>query len=279
MPAADRTARNPGWSWDPSLYTGSAAFYATGRMAYPPELADAVVAELGLDGTGVLVDVGCGPGSLTLLLAPHVARAIGIDADPDMVAEAAKRAAAQSNVEWRCMRAEDLPADLGTVDVVTFAQSFHWMDRPRVAAHARRLLGRGGTLVHVSAMTHRGAGTDGPPWDAIDDLVERYLGPVRRAGAGTLPDGTPNDENVIYRAAGFDGPHDVELPGRVVRRSAAEVVASVYSLSSSAPHLFGDRLPAFDRDLRALLGTAEFIERTHPITLHFWRCGREAPAD
>lgn len=266
MPAAD-------WSWDPSLYTGAASFYATGRMAYPPELADAMVTELGLDGTGVLVDVGCGPGSLTLLLAPHVARAIGVDADPGMIEEAANRAAAAAlgNIEWRCMRAEDLPADLGVADVVTFAQSFHWMDRPRVAANVRRLLGRGGTLVHVSATTHRGAGTDGPPWDAIADLVERYLGPVRRAGAGTLPNGTPNDENAIYRAAGFAGPRDVELPGRVVRRSAAEVAAAVYSLSSSTPHLFGDRLPAFDRDLRALLGTGEFIERTHPIVLHFWR--------
>jgi SAM-dependent methyltransferase len=275
MPAADKTAQTSGWSWDPSLYTGAASFYATGRMAYPPELADAMVTEIGLDGTGVLVDVGCGPGSLTLLLAPHVARAVGVDADPGMIEEAANRAAARSlgNVQWRCMRAEELPADLDGADVVTFAQSFHWMDRPRVAASVRRLLRPGGTLVHVSATTHRGAddGADGPPWDAIAGLVERYLGPVRRAGAGTLPNGTPSDETAIYRAAGFDGPHDVELPGRVVRRSADEVAAAVYSLSSSTPHLFGDRLPAFDRDLRALLGAAEFIERTEPTVLHFWR--------
>jgi trans-aconitate methyltransferase len=60
-------ASSPGWQWDPSLYAGSARFYSIGRVAYPAEL----VAALELDGTGRLLDVGCGPGSLNLLLAPH----------------------------------------------------------------------------------------------------------------------------------------------------------------------------------------------------------------
>lgn len=64
-----------GWTWDPSLYAGSAAYYARGRVPYPPELATLLAAELGLDGSGRLLDVGCGPGSLTLLLAPLFAAA------------------------------------------------------------------------------------------------------------------------------------------------------------------------------------------------------------
>jgi len=76
-----------GWQWDPSLYAGSAAYYVQGRVAYPQELVDALVAELGLDGSGWLLDVGCGPGSLTLLLAPWFERAVGLDADTEMLAE------------------------------------------------------------------------------------------------------------------------------------------------------------------------------------------------
>jgi hypothetical protein len=58
MPAPDNdeSADSGSWSWDPSLYAGSAAYYATGRMAYPPELAAALVTELSLDGTGVPFD-------------------------------------------------------------------------------------------------------------------------------------------------------------------------------------------------------------------------------
>jgi SAM-dependent methyltransferase len=269
---SDEYIHNPNWSWDPSLYAGSAAYYATGRTAYPPELATTLVTELSLDGTGILLDVGCGPGSLTLLLAPSFARAVGVDADQAMVDEAARQAAAHDvgNVAWRCLRAEDLPADLPPVDVITFAQSFHWMDRPWVAAVARRMLTPGGALVHVSATTHRGVttGEQDPPWDAIADLIATYLGPKR-----PVPGDSPGNEDEIYRTAGFDHPRTLELPGRVVHRSAEDVIAAVYSLSSSTPHLFGDQLPTFDRDLRVLLRKAgdEFTERTRPIVLHLWQ--------
>lgn len=37
--------------------------------AYPAQLAEELVEALQLDGSGVLLDVGCGTGSLTLLLA------------------------------------------------------------------------------------------------------------------------------------------------------------------------------------------------------------------
>ncbi len=83
---------------------------------------------------------------MTLLLAPHVAEAIGVDADADMLAEASRLAIQQqvTNVTWRHLRGEDLPADLPRPRLVTFAQSFHWMDRPRVAAAVRRMLARQG---------------------------------------------------------------------------------------------------------------------------------------
>ncbi|HET8662548.1 MAG TPA: class I SAM-dependent methyltransferase [Micromonosporaceae bacterium] len=272
------------WQWDESLYAGSAPHYAAGRMPYPTSLAHAVRDELGLDGTGRLLDVGCGPGSLTLLLSPCFAAVVGVDADPGMLAEAARRAvgAGVGNVEWRRLRAEELPAGLGTFTVATFAQSFHWMDREVVARRVRGMLSAGGAWVHVSATTHRGmAGQDplpcpGPPWDRIDELVARYLGPVRRAGQGVLPQGTRSGEDEVMRRAGFTGPKVLEVPrGEVVNRSLDEVVAAVLSLSGSAPHLFGDRLGAFEDDLRRLLRSSSpsgwFSERARDIAVLVWR--------
>jgi len=268
-----------GWTWDPSLYAGSAPFYAIGRVGYPPELADLLAAALDLDGSGRLLDVGCGPGSLTLLLAPYFAEAIGVDADADMLGEAARLAGEQGvgNVTWRHLRGEDLPADLPPVRVVTFAQSFHWMDREQVAAAVRRLLVPGGAVVHVHATTHEGVDTDAelphprPPRAEVMRLVQRYLGSQRRAGQGVLAAGTAGGEDAIYRAAGFSGPQRLEVPGRVLERSAAEIAASVYSLSGSAPHLFGNRLEHFDAELRKLLGDGPFSEQMQSVALDIWR--------
>jgi SAM-dependent methyltransferase len=262
------------WSWDETLYAGSAAHYGRGRMPYPKVLAEAIRDELGLDGTGRLLDVGCGPGSLTTLLAPCFAYAIGVDADGDMIAEAARQPT--GNVEWRQLRAEELPAGLGTFRAVTFAQSFHWMDQPVVAERVRGMIEPGGAWVHVHATTHQGVESEF--WPVIGGLVSEYLGPVRRAGQGTLVTPRSGEEDVM-RAAGFGGPTRLEIArGEVVDRSLDEIVAAVFSLSSSAPHLFGDRLGAFERDLRTRLLEASpsgtFPERTRGIEVVIWYADR-----
>ncbi|MFI5585696.1 class I SAM-dependent methyltransferase [Amycolatopsis sp. NPDC051758] len=258
---------------DPTLYAGSAEYYARGRAAYPPELAAAIVAEAGLDGSGRLLDVGCGPGSLTLLLAGSFEEAVGVDADADMLLEARRLAGKVRNCRWVHLRAEDLPAGLGRFRLVTFAQSFHWLDRPRVAATVRGMLEPGGFCAHVHATTHQGV--DGSvPHTEITELVRSYLGPVRRAGQGSLPNGTASGEAEVYRAAGFHGPRRFEVPGRVVTRTADEVVAGVFSLSSAAPHLFGERQAAFEAELRELLRRVSpggvFSERLGEIAVDLW---------
>lgn len=273
-----------GWEWDESLYAGSAAYYPVGRLPYPAEVADALSDAMGLDGSGRLLDVGCGPGSLTLLLAPLFVESVGIDADPDMITVAGQAAsrAGVGNVRWRQLRAEDLPAGLGTFRLVSFAQSFHWTDRPRVAQLVRVMLEPNGAVVLVQATTHQGVpGEDllphpRPPRTEIAALVAAFLGSIRRAGRGSLPAGTPSGEDVVLRDAGFQGPDRVEVGGgRVWTRTEDEVVASVFSLSSAAPHLFGDRLTSFEADLRDLLHRyapdGMFAERSREIALDLWR--------
>lgn len=281
---------DPDWQWDPSLYAGSAAYYVQGRVPYSQELVDALVAELALDGTGRLLDAGCGPGSLTLLLAPWFEQATGLDADAEMLAEGARQAevAGITNVEWLNLRAEDLSPDaFGPFRAVTLAQSFHWMDRPRVAHLLRGVLAADGALVHVHATTHEGIDSDlplpypRPPRREIGGLVKHFLGPRRRAGQGTMPEisTTEGDRGIqeaeIYRAAGFRAPTRIEVPGHVVFRSADDVVASVFSLSSAAPHLFGDRVSDFETALRELLAQVSpegrFSEQLRETAVDVWR--------
>ncbi|MEU4983057.1 class I SAM-dependent methyltransferase [Streptomyces sp. NPDC021969] len=251
-----------GWEWDETLFSGTAAFYRRGRLPYAPGLADLLAGVLDLDGRGRLIDVGCGPGTVALRLACLFDEVVGVDPDAEMLAEAAREAAKREvtgKVRWVRARAEELPAGLGDFTVATFAQSFHWMDRERVAAAIRGMLRPGGALVHVSDLKGESRTTDGLPHPpvphaAIDALVRRYLGPVRRAGRGLLPRGTPAGEAAVLAGAGFVGPYRHVVPGgQAMVRTGDDVVAGVFSMSFSAPHLFGARLAEFEADLRRLL--------------------------
>jgi SAM-dependent methyltransferase len=247
-------------------YATAAAYYARGRLPYPPALVDSLRVELALDGSGRLLDVGCGPGSLTHLLAPLFAEAVGVDASSAMVREA--QATAAANERFLHLRAEDLPAGLGAFRVVTLAQSFHWMDQASVARILFDMLEPGGALVHVGATTHQGEGD--VPRAEIDALIRRYVGdrPAAR-----------NDERTNLGAAGFAEPVEIDVPrDEVFSRSEDDVVASVYSLSYASPERFGTRREAFERELRALLGGRTFTERPRGITLLIYRRPDETAA-
>ncbi|WP_327318433.1 methyltransferase domain-containing protein [Streptomyces sp. NBC_01235] len=272
-----------GWQWDRTLFQGSAAYYERGRLPYAPGFAETLATALGLDGRGRLLDVGCGPGTVILALARFFAEAVGIDPDEDMLAEAERQARRRgvTNVRWTAARAEDLPAGLGEFRVVVFAQSFHWTDRDRVAATVLEMLEPGGTFVHVSDLKNPPAATTplplpAPPYAQIGDLVRRYLGPVRRAGQGTLVNGTPNREDLVLAKAGFENFERHVVPaGDVIVRTADDLVAWAFSRSDSAPHLFGDRREEFEQDLRAMLRQVSpdnrFTEHLPATEIMTWR--------
>ena len=65
--------------YDPTIYLGSAAYYRHGRPAYSPALEAVLTQKTGLDGNGRLLDVGCGPGVLTVRLAHLFTQTVGLD--------------------------------------------------------------------------------------------------------------------------------------------------------------------------------------------------------
>jgi SAM-dependent methyltransferase len=273
-----------GWEWDESLFAGSSAFYDRGRIPYPPGLHDAFADAANLHGSPRLIDVGCGPGTVALRLADLFAEVVGVDADPGMIEEATRMAAARqlTNARWFRLRAEELPAGLGTFRYATFAQSFHWMERERVAARIFDMLEPGGAFVHVGGQEIQTPPPEQPlphplpPADGIRRLKESYLGTEQRAGQGVLRHGTPGDEWKVLQAAGFEPPVSIRVTGRqVLERTVDEVVAHVFSLSGSAPHLFGERLGDFERDLRLDLEAASdaglFSERIPDLALVIYR--------
>jgi SAM-dependent methyltransferase len=247
--------------YDPTLYRGAAAHYARGRPPYSATLVSTLEAELALDGTGRLLDVGCGPGILTIELAGCFDEAVGLDPDADMLAEAVRRAteAGVQSVRWVRSVAENIPQlNLGTFHLVTFGQSFQWTDRERVAEAVYDILEPGGALALIWHTREGRPKPNGPgypeiPHDDIHALIARYLGPRRRAGRGFRREPPDRSEDALARTR-FGTPRSVLAPGRPdIVRDVDSVVAGFFSMSLATPHLFGAQRDAFEAELRALL--------------------------
>jgi SAM-dependent methyltransferase len=248
-------------SYDPTIYKGAAAHYRPGRPGYSPQLEAVLAKEFDLGGSGRLLDGGCGPGILTVRLAHLFDEVVGLDPDPDMLAEGRRAAGEQGieNISWVQAGAEDLPeAAPGPYRLVTFGSSFHWTDEARVAEAVYDMLEPGGALALIvnNVEGRPEPSSPGPPpipHDEIKAIVERYLGSTRRAGQGFARVRTHRFEDVLVRTR-FGAPKSIFAPGIPdLVRSAESVLSGYFSLSSSAPHLFGDGVEDFAADVRRLL--------------------------
>ena len=116
--------------YDPQRFSSTIPHYMAGRPAYSPRLIERLARETGLSGSSRVLDLGCGPGSVTLPLARHAGTTIGMDPDAAMIAAARQAAAAAGlAIDWRVGSSFDLASDLAPLDLVTIGRAFHWMDR------------------------------------------------------------------------------------------------------------------------------------------------------
>jgi SAM-dependent methyltransferase len=248
-------------SYDATIYQGAAAHYRPGRPAYSPQLEAVLTQELNLDGSRRLLDGGCGPGILTVRLAHLFEEAVGLDPDPAMLAEGRKAAdeLGITNIRWVQALAEELPgAAPGPYRLVTFGQSFHWTDEARVAEAVYDMLEPGGALALI---VHTVGGRPAPPSPgpppiphaAIRGLVEKYLGATKRVGQGIAPVRTHRFEDVLVGTR-FGAPRSIFAPGIPdLVRDSESVLSGYFSMATSAPHLFGDRVEDFAGEVRDLL--------------------------
>src|SRR5262249_32334540 len=97
-----------------------------------------------------LLDIACGPGSLTLELAPHVAKATGLDITPAMLdqARAAQARSGATTVDWIEGDAAHIPFPDGAFSLVTSSAAFHHFEEPAaILAEMARVCRSGGKVV------------------------------------------------------------------------------------------------------------------------------------
>jgi SAM-dependent methyltransferase len=122
--------------------------YAQYRASFPNELFERLVAE-GVVRRGMrLLDLGTGTGALARAFARLGARVTALDTSRELL-ETAEDLGREAGVAIRYLEApaEATGLENGIFHVVSAGQCWHWFDRPRAAAEARRLLTPGGRLV------------------------------------------------------------------------------------------------------------------------------------
>jgi ubiquinone/menaquinone biosynthesis C-methylase UbiE len=156
----------------------TASFYARYRRGYPCELI-LRLREFKRDGSGRVLDLGCGAGQLLIQLAPFFEQAVGIDPEPDMLREAksAAHAGHLGDVVWLRGSSSELPQlerALGRFDLVTIGTAFHFME-PHATLSTLARIASGGAVAVVYNGTPMWLHPD--PWArALNSVLESRLG-------------------------------------------------------------------------------------------------------
>ncbi|WP_213774106.1 class I SAM-dependent methyltransferase [Bradyrhizobium sp. dw_78] len=219
--------------------------YEEFRPPYPPEFFRTVAEGLGFTKEHALIDLGTGPGLIALGFSRYVGRIVGVDPEAAMIA-AARQAAAHAKQDFTLIegRAEALPADIGSFDVVTIGRALHWMDRDAIAALLERLVKPEGVIVVCAS---RSAADGRNPWLDEYNEARRFWSPG--------PSGSERSREAL--AAVLEGTRfqlideiNVETSHEL---SVSDLARRVLTFSTSSPEILGDKVDAMLHDVEARL--------------------------
>lgn len=228
--------------------TDIAASYDRARALAPETKAlwqDLLSADIGRDGVSLIIDVGCGTGRFSELLAAHFrARVIGIDPSRKMIDEARAKPAYQQ------APAEAIPLADRSTDLVFMSMVFHhFADRATAAKECHRVLRGGGRVCLRNGMRE----TDFPQ--------RRFFPGLERLIASELPSRAEIES--VFATAGFT---------LVLHRIVTQIVAPDWVTFAAKSALRADsflaRLPddEFHVGIDGMRSHADKIDASKPVS-------------
>lgn len=233
----------------PDRFKSNATHYLAGRAAYSPRLIRRVAQICHLDGTQRLLDLGCGPGQLSLAFSTWIDKGVALDPEPEMLRIAGGLGLGIApNIEYRLGSSYDLSPELGRFQIAVIGRAFHWMDRLDTLARLDKLIDPQGVVV-LFATTH----PDDPnaAWPSqYRALVDEYAqaDPAREQRKS---DAWERHENVLLQST-FTSLERVSII-ETRRVTAESLIARAQSMSSLSPERLGARLDELLPRARTLL--------------------------
>jgi ubiquinone/menaquinone biosynthesis C-methylase UbiE len=237
------------------VWTGRANSYDRARPSPPPALLDLLTQLIGTPHPALVVDLGSGTGLSTALWGERAERVMGIEPNADMRREAVRKIEGHpyaAHIQYQEGVAQQTGLPDGCADIVTAAQSFHWMEPMATLAEIARILRPGGLFAAYDY--------DSPPaihWELDRLAQEGSLRLVALVKARGLPQHLkiwPNNKSLapLRESAHFRFTHEVLLH-HIEQGDAARYLEMMQSNAFSHQFSVTDQEIGFDRLRQAAL--------------------------
>lgn len=138
-----------------AFFAGAAPDWDSTRTTLFGQRADLSALLALLEPNWTVGDLGCGTGTMTAAIAPHVRMVHGVDASPQMLAAARERLTGVTNVKLSTGALESLPLENESLDVAIMLLVLHHVAEPaRALAEVQRVLKPAGRLLIVDMRAH-----------------------------------------------------------------------------------------------------------------------------
>ena len=240
------------------IFESAAQYYARYRHPYPAPIIERIADTFELDGSGRMLDLGCGTGQLAIPLAPRFDEVIALDPVSEMLVVGREKALSNGvgNIRWMQGGSDDLSSMkpvLGQFRLVTIGNAFHWMDRDATLAALNEFIQPSGGIAILGGSSAGGVWEAEGGWKGVArSVIQRWAGEQRLAGTNSTYVDPPERHEVMLARSSFNVFEISYIPFEFTL-DLEGVIGLLYSTSYASPSVLGEKRQGFEDDLRASL--------------------------